>query len=434
MNSKYLALLKAMHIADFKANKPDFPEHAIPPPNYSLKDSNGLTKAVKALVNFKGGCLLRINSQGQWDAKLNRWRKSGSDPGAPDLIGTLPGGRSIGIEIKYGNDRQSDKQKQVEDRIKAAGGIYLVVRDFDEFYDWLMAYIYGFVTIYRNATTTKEPYYISVEKALHRIRDGHSQKQILAIRREKDSEQKAKLKKALPTVCFSGQFMQRSKAGLIQHSGFAILDFDKVGEPGILRESLASDPYIFAAWISPSGTGVKALVKIPRAKDDAEHKAFYCALVDHFPNANIDSSTNDVSRACYESWDPDLYYNPDSLLWTRRIEPKKYEPKHPVSNPVKDPAQVYRILKIWMDRNDQFVQGNMHNFYFKFACNLSEGGVPKSKAVEWLLRDYHPISEAKALEAIRNGYERTKGTFGTKKFKDLNSPDDGDDDQSTPPA
>ncbi len=42
-------------------------------------------------------------------------------------------GRVYNFEIKIGRDRQSDVQKAVEARIKAAGGHYAVVKCYDDF-------------------------------------------------------------------------------------------------------------------------------------------------------------------------------------------------------------------------------------------------------------------------------------------------------------
>ena len=47
--------------------------------------------------------------------------------GIPDYLVVLDG-RFIGFEVKRPSGVQSDKQKQAEKRIEAAGGIYCVVR------------------------------------------------------------------------------------------------------------------------------------------------------------------------------------------------------------------------------------------------------------------------------------------------------------------
>jgi hypothetical protein len=64
-----------------------------------------------------------------------KWTKSTSTSGSADISATIKG-RSVKIEIKYGKDIQSDAQKKYQESIERAGGIYLIVRNFDEFIIW----------------------------------------------------------------------------------------------------------------------------------------------------------------------------------------------------------------------------------------------------------------------------------------------------------
>lgn len=55
--------------------------------------------------------------------------------GSPDIICVLQG-RYIGIEVKDIKGRLSDSQKQFQEQLEAAGGIYLVARDIDMIIDF----------------------------------------------------------------------------------------------------------------------------------------------------------------------------------------------------------------------------------------------------------------------------------------------------------
>jgi hypothetical protein len=107
------------------------PAHAIPKP-VPFKDSsaNELTKSVLYdLIEVRGAAAYRINNVGIWDAKRGVYRKGGTVKGIPDIIGVLDG-RFIGIEIKYGTDRQSADQKVVEAEIQSAGGVYFIAKTY----------------------------------------------------------------------------------------------------------------------------------------------------------------------------------------------------------------------------------------------------------------------------------------------------------------
>ena len=74
----------------------------------------------------------RQNSQGQYDSRLKIWRKSGTTKGIADVQVTYKG-KTFNLEIKVGKDRQSEVQKEVERKIKAAGGHYAIINCFDDF-------------------------------------------------------------------------------------------------------------------------------------------------------------------------------------------------------------------------------------------------------------------------------------------------------------
>lgn len=50
-------------------------------------------------------------------------------PGSSDVIGLMPGGRMICVEIKTGKAVQKKEQKNFEEMIRSLGGIYIVVRE-----------------------------------------------------------------------------------------------------------------------------------------------------------------------------------------------------------------------------------------------------------------------------------------------------------------
>ena len=79
-----------------------------------------------------GAFFQRQNSQGQYDSRLKMWRKSGTTRGIADVQVTFRG-KTYNLEIKIGKDRQSEVQKDVERKIKAAGGHYAIIRCFDDF-------------------------------------------------------------------------------------------------------------------------------------------------------------------------------------------------------------------------------------------------------------------------------------------------------------
>ena len=113
---------------------------------YTDATANGLTKCVIDYINFSGGQAERISNTGRYidesrivtDVLGNR-KKIGSGKyikgtgtnGTADISATFKG-KSIKIEIKM-KDKQSEAQKEYQQAIERAGGIYFICHTFDEF-------------------------------------------------------------------------------------------------------------------------------------------------------------------------------------------------------------------------------------------------------------------------------------------------------------
>ena len=161
------------------------------------------------------------------------------------------------------------------------------------------------VTIFKDVFDKTNPHHISLRTALLRIRDGKSRTLVSEVRSgDKDK------KKELPVVCFSGEFSSRADDALFEHSGFIVLDFDHV-DVNATKTALATDDFIHSCWTSPSGTGVKALVKITNPERRRDH---FRAIIKYFERTHglaLDESGINESRACFESHDPDIIIKDD---------------------------------------------------------------------------------------------------------------------------
>ena len=161
------------------------------------------------------------------------------------------------------------------------------------------------VTIFKNVFDKTQPHYLDLHKALERIQSGRSSGIVDKVR-EGNKEKKLEL----PVVCFSGEFASRSDDALFEHSGFIVLDFDHV-DVDATKKALGTDDFIYSCWTSPSGNGVKALVQITNPE---RHRDHFRALIKYFERTHgleLDESGINESRACFESYDPDLIVKED---------------------------------------------------------------------------------------------------------------------------
>ncbi|HUX95517.1 MAG TPA: BT4734/BF3469 family protein [Bacteroidales bacterium] len=165
----------------------------------------------------------------------------------------------------------------------------------------------GDVTVFPSIFEPLKPSCSSLEDVIKRIRNGHSRLIVEQVRGAVSKSERERLKKRLPAICFSGTFTQRNDNSLVNHSGFAVLDYEDV--PASFKSIICKNPYVRACFVSPTGTGLKVVIKIM-----GEHTDTCRRLGEYFPSDGLHLQT-DVSRVCFESWDSDIYYNSDSAVF-----------------------------------------------------------------------------------------------------------------------
>lgn len=104
--------------------------------------ANSLTAAIIRFIKERGGQAERITVMGRpitarqgGREYVVGWAQSHMTVGTADISATI-GGRSVKIEVKAGQDRQSEAQRLYQQSVEAAGGIYYIARCFDGFVQW----------------------------------------------------------------------------------------------------------------------------------------------------------------------------------------------------------------------------------------------------------------------------------------------------------
>ena len=262
------------------------------------------------------------------------------------------------------------------------------------------------ITIFKNITETKEPFYISIPDIVKRIKEGNSRELVNKIRQAYTKEDRTTFKKQLPSICFSGKFSQRADKGIIKHSGYVCLDFDHIEDVQQFKDHIKEDAHTMIAFVSPSGDGLKVIVKIPA--NVKTHAASCRALKDYFKTEKLDDF-KDVSRVCFESYDKDIYYNSESSLFTDLIheEVKQVQTTEKVSN-----NETFEKLKVWIEKFEYYSDGNKHKFLVKFAGALNRFGIPEYEAINLLINCYQGAASyvktehfEKIVQKVYTGYK-----------------------------
>ena len=277
------------------------------------------------------------------------------------------------------------------------------------------------VTIFRNIKETSVPFHKDVLDILVRIKDGKSKDLVRKIRLEKDKDTRNKFKQDLPAICFSGTFSKRDDGSLLKHSGLICLDFDNFpthAEMLAKKEVLSADQYTFSVFVSPSGNGLKVLVKIPENPD--KHKAYFNALELYYNCSEFDKTSKNISRVCYESYDPTIFVNLNSHIWNQIDEgeidhvTKDQRPTIPID----DEDEIISRLAKWWENKYGFVSGSRNNNLFILASAFNQYGVSKSEAMfrfAGFVSEDFPQSEVKSI--VESAY-KLRDQHATKYFED----------------
>ena len=87
-------------------------------------EENKRVKAILEMLKYKGIFAWRQNNMPV--ATRDGYRAFIGMPGLPDIIGVLPGGRFLGIEVKSDTGKQSDKQLDFQRALEIHGGVYIL--------------------------------------------------------------------------------------------------------------------------------------------------------------------------------------------------------------------------------------------------------------------------------------------------------------------
>lgn len=278
------------------------------------------------------------------------------------------------------------------------------------------------ITIFKNIKEVDAPFYRDVSVALDRIKSGANKDTIKMIRSCKDKGERNEYKKLLPAICFSGQFNKRSDSSLILHSGIICLDFDDYEKKKDMlqdKETLSKDKYVYSVFISPSGNGLKVLVKIPQDPDN--HVNYFNSLQKHFDSDHFDKTCKNVSRVCYESYDPLIYINENSSVWDKIDEPEYKEVntyRDRPTIPITDENKVVDILVKWWTKKYPMVEGQRNQNVFILAMAFNDYGINRSLA-GYVLSQYvtEDFTHAEIERTISSAYANTQN-FGTKYYED----------------
>jgi hypothetical protein len=166
------------------------------------------------------------------------------------------------------------------------------------------------VTYFKGLKSTKPEKTVEIADILDKIRNGEWKDKVVPCR------ENIALKDKLPCFTPTGIFNHRSIAGLETYNGIICLDIDHVADPEDLKSRCKNLDWVRAAFVTPSGKGLKVIVQTQATVET--YKQTELQVAEAFLEATgvaRDNRCKDIARIQYVSYDPELYYNPDSLTF-----------------------------------------------------------------------------------------------------------------------
>ena len=291
------------------------------------------------------------------------------------------------------------------------------------------------ITIFKNFNEVVE--HKSIPIILDEIKTGKYRHAIVYLRKslsENKVEAYQKAKKSLLAFTPSGKFVGGRKLEfLAEYSSCIILDIDKLTKEQLQNASHIANQseFTYASFISPSGSGLKILVKIDTPK--TEHKETFLLVQDHYEkllSLEIDKSGKDITRLCFYSADENLYLNENAKTFVTSSEnampvenvllKTELSSKNGTHSPLlrrgvggEDFDAIYNHCIKFTEKKVQFATGSRNVFVHQLACNLNRKGVSLQEALAYILTDFG-YDEKEVTLAVNSAYGNIH-EFGTNK-------------------
>jgi hypothetical protein len=272
------------------------------------------------------------------------------------------------------------------------------------------------ISIFKGGGNDTVPVTITLSEALERVRTGVSWPLVQRVRAANSKDEAKPLKMMLPCITFSGTFKGgKAISHMEQHSGFIGLDWDGIPEENVVarKSEICKNEYIYACWISPSGKGLRGLMKIA---DGSKHAQHFDSIVMEFPD--IDKSCRNPNRIWFESADSKIYINEKAKIYSK-IKVFKVPDKLDqimTGAPVTEQDRIFANLVSWNLKRHQFEDGNKATFLFRLATACCRYGIAESDTAYFIISKYIPNQVEYAEKLTRNAYKTAGNDFNTAIF------------------
>ena len=217
-----------------------------------------------------------------------------------------------------------------------------------------------------------------------------------------------------PSVYIAKDY-KRKYENVLEWTGLMQLDFDKIPDLNTaieIKHYVFSQPETITCFLSPSGKGVKAIIKIKKPEDKEHYKAIHKAVSKKYNETGyFDEATKNAMLPLFLSLDYEIFYKSLSRVteWVKEdwnkpdyVSLNNAPPKRSTTN-FNSLANVSKTLRIFRDKINN-INDNGHT-QLRSACLILG-----SRVGAGYIDDYTAREEAERL--IKNNNYLSKGTSG----------------------
>lgn len=280
-------------------------------------------------------------------------------------------------------------------------------------------------------------------------KDGSIVNMINRLRNEPEESTRKQIKTQLPVIMWQGQFSARKKDGLQRLSGVMCIDLDHLSpeEQDRLKYELSCAQWVMALFRSPSGDGLKVLVKTD-VYDPTIYENCYRQLRELIENdytCKTDDKCENYGQGCFASYDPKIWinwdvvdlqlsYDPAYDIKTKNqqssanhtsgfnlVQPSKVDTFLNKLTSVQQGLSDEQIINI-LDRKfhrypQNYIDGHRTNSIFIQASTLCKAGVDINRTLEYLEEQFLPTGYdlTKLKYEVQSAYEKCGTSFGANR-------------------
>lgn len=216
------------------------------------------------------------------------------------------------------------------------------------------------------------------------------------------------LKQKCPLFAVACRFKDgKARNNVVAMTGLSLVDIDHVdGNIEELKQKACNDEHTYMCYTTVSGEGLRIIFQynVDESLSLEQQMRQYARIFetgnDYYEQllgVETDRKCKNVTRLSGLAHDANVYYNPKATPFTMLDYP------------------LFRKARTIVDKTEQWVEGNHHNYLMKLCFLLSDYGVSESDTVEYLEQEFAGYNGEDFPSLVASCYRTAAGQFATRR-------------------